>query len=111
MDTVHVETYSRALALAAEREHREVMRQHETSATVSMQMDSAAAADLIRLFQRANGFDHDPFDDADVHRALAIARRPVIRDQGPPPVRRQPTPRPMHPPPRRLSWLVEGRGR
>ena len=46
----------------------------------------------------------DDFDDA-------LARRPVIRDQGPPPVRRQPAPRPMRPPPRRLSWLVEGRGR
>ena len=65
----------------------------------------------LRLRLRSEGYGEAPrppwiddFDDA-------LARRPVIRDQGPPPVRRQPAPRPMRPPPRRLSWLVEGRGR
>lgn len=45
----------------------------------------------------------------DLAASLALARRPVIRDQGPPPVRRERAPRRMHPPTRRLSWLVEGR--
>ena len=97
--TVRVETHSR--------EHREAMRPHATSATISMRLDSAAADDLIRLFRRANGVaDVDELDEV-----LAAARRPVIRDQGPPPVRRQPAPRRMRPPARQLSWLVEGRGR
>ena len=65
----------------------------------------------LRLRLRSEGYGEAPrppwIDDLDD----ASARRPVIRDQGPPPVRRQPAPRPMRPPPRRLSWLVEGRGR
>ncbi|MDO9016575.1 MAG: hypothetical protein Q8S73_38525 [Deltaproteobacteria bacterium] len=83
-----------------------------TAATFTVQVDSAAAEAEIRLYAAVNGTSYDApdpaaFGDFDETRA----RRPVIRDQGPPPVRRQPVPRPMRPPARQLSWLVEGRGR
>lgn len=81
-----------------------------TAATFTVQVDSTAAEAVIRLCAAANGTSYDDPDPQGFDEALA--RRPVIRDQGPPPVRRQPAPRPMRPPVRRqLSWLVEGRGR
>jgi hypothetical protein len=79
------------------------------SGTITMSVD--AADELIRLYARANGtdFGRDLF-------ALEeqIARRPVMLAPPPPlPQRTRTRPRPPRSTPavRRLSWLVEGRGR
>lgn len=107
--TVQMEAHARALALAAEREHREVMRQHETSATITMKLDSSVADELLRqLYARANGFDRDTFELEE-----QLARRPMMVAPAPLPQRVRARPRLPRSTPavRRLSWLVEGRGR
>lgn len=95
---------ARAAALAAE-------RVHDTSATVTMAVDTTGAEDFIRLYARANGngFDRDLFELEE-----SLARRPVMVGPALPLPRRTRTrPRSPRSTPavRRLSWLVEGRGR